>query len=1134
MHLLSRFSLRNRALIALVTVVIGLFGAVALQSLKLELFPSISLPQVIITASYPGASPAVVENDVATPIENAIQGIPGLSSTSATSGSGIALVRAEFDYGTDLVYAEQKIQLAMNSLASQLPEGVSPQASTFSIDDFPIIQLAVTSELDANEVTDRLETLVVPELQALDGVAEATITGGAVQRVVVTPDFDKLEDYHLTQQAIVDALGTAGILLAVGEITEDGRSLTVQAGTKIESLDDIRDLPVLGGFTLVEAAPALPGYPPSVTQKDKRLQIDELATVEIVDAPVESISRVGGQPAITIGVTKTPDGNTVEVSHAVRDALPELAALVGTGTVFTVVFDQAPSVEASIETLTTEGLLGLGFAILVILLFLFSIRSTLVTAISIPASVLITFIGMWATGYSMNMLTLGAITISIGRVVDDSIVVIENIKHHLASGEEKLKAILQGVREVATAVTASTVTTVAVFLPIAFVTDITGELFRPFALTVTIALVASLFVSLTIVPVLAYWFLKAPKAKEGAELAGVSTASTSDRGLLAALDAKPDRLQRAYLPIIRWTLRFPWITFVLSLLVLGGTGYAAQFMQTNFVAGGPENSISITQTIDAGSDLATKDAAATVVEQALLDVPGVDVVQVSIGGSSVLGALFGSSSDATFSVTTGDGVDAEGVKADIRETLDGLDPAEVGDLSVGSTGGGFSSDVTIGITAADEEALADATQQVLDAVQALDVTAEASSNLSVAQPYISITVDRIQAAKHNLSEVMIGRIVAQAMNPGASSDFELDGRNIDIYLQHPDKPLSVAELEGFEFTAPDGDDLELRDVAAVAVVDGPTSITTERGIRTAEVTVVPATQDTGTAGTEITAAVDALALPAGTTAGVGGVVSDQQNAFAQLGLAMLAAILIVYTIMVATFRSLRQPLLLLVSIPFAATGAIVLQIISGVPLGAASLIGALMLIGIVVTNAIVLVDLINQFREQGVKARLAVETGAARRLRPILMTALATILALTPMGLGLTGGGGGFISQPLAITVIGGLVSSTLLTLIVLPTLYYLVEGAKERRQDRRAARGAANDGPDPSLAERLADGGAGMPVVTTAAVTPATVASSTPSAPTEPAAVTGQPAEMRRTTEREDDRIPPRDASPQPNDDDA
>ncbi|GAA3728164.1 efflux RND transporter permease subunit [Leifsonia bigeumensis] len=1020
MHLLSVFSLRNRALIALVTIVVGVFGALALTSLKQELIPSVSFPQMVIVTNYPGAAPEVVNDDLSTPIETAIQGVPGLESTTATSTSNLSSVTAAFTYGTNLATAEQKVQQAINRIKNTLPENSDPRILTGSIDDFPVVQIAVTSDLDANDLAALLQSSTLVELQKLDDVREASLQGAVGQRVTITPDAAELLAAGLSVQAIRDALNSNGVLLPGGSITEDDSTLTVQSGSRIHSVDAIAALPLLGSM----AGP---------------LTIADVADVELVDNPVTSISRVNGEPALTIAVTKAPDGNTVAVSRAINEAMPGLEAALGHNTTFTVVFDQAPFIEQSIDALTTEGLLGLLFAVIVILIFLLSIRSTLVTAISIPVSVLITFIGMQVTGYSLNILTLGALTIAIGRVVDDSIVVIENIKRHLGLGEEKAKAILLAVKEVAAAITASTLTTVAVFLPIALVGDITGELFRPFALTITIALGASLFVALTIVPVLAYWFLGNVKAHR-------------HEGLQSAEDelAKPTRLQRAYLPVIHWTLKRPAITIVVALLVLGGTGALIPGMTTNFIGDSGQNTLNVTQSLPRGSSLDAQDRAATRVEDALRDIDGIETVQLSIGGGSALAAAFGGGGGITYSITTDPDADQDALKNDVRDRLDEL--SGVGTVSLARAGSSFSSsDIEVNITATTQDDLRTAAQNVLDAVQGLSVTAEATSNLAETQPYIAVVVDRDKAAEAGYSEIAIGAMVSQAMQPALAGTAVIDDKTVSIYLQTADAPTTLEELRDLQVPTRTGP-VALSELASVDRSDGPASITTIKGLRAATVSVTPNLADVGTASIAVQEAIDGIELPAGATTELGGVTSQQADAFSQLGLALLAAILIVYVVMVATFKSLRQPLLLLISVPFAATGGIILQVLSGVPLGVASLVGALMLIGIVVTNAIVLIDLVNQYRERGMKVGDAIVHGASRRLRPILMTALATIFALLPMAIGLTGHGG-FISQPLAIVVIGGLVSSTLLTLVVLPVLYYLVEGAKERRQDRRAAK---------------------------------------------------------------------------------
>ncbi|TQJ30532.1 efflux RND transporter permease subunit [Microbacterium sp. SLBN-146] len=1031
---LAVLSLRNRALIALITIVAAIFGGIALTSLKQELIPSIEFPALIVVSSYPGASPEVVNNDVSSPIEAAIQGVPGLETSTATSTTNASIVQASFTYGTDLATAEQKMTQAINRISSQLPDGVEPNVLSASIDDFPVIQVAVSGYDDAEAIQAQLESTVIPDLEDVDGVNAAEIVGGIGQRITITPDEARLAETGFSQQSIRDALDQNGVLFPGGQITENDETLTVQTGTKITDVGELSALPLV---------------PTDAAQFGSGLvTIADVATVEQTQDPVTSISRVDGEPALTIAVTKLPAANTVDVSQGVLAVLPDLETSLE-GAEFTVVFDQAPYIQDSIETLAVEGMLGLVFAVLVILVFLLSVRSTLVTAISIPTSVLITFIGIQAFGYSLNILTLGALTIAIGRVVDDSIVVIENIKRHYVGDADKKASILLAVREVATAITSSTITTVAVFLPIAFVGDITGELFRPFALTITIAMVASLFVALTIVPVLAYWFLRPGKPILDSEGRVIDPEQP---------DAPPSRLQKGYLPILGWTLRHSWVTLLIAVLVLGGTVLAAPFMKTNFLGDSGQNTFTMTQTIGAAPSLDAESAAAETVEAALADVDGIETVQVSIGssGSALRDAFSGGGSGITYSITTDPDADQVQLREDVQQAVADLD--DVGEITIAASGGGFgSTDIAIDVTAPDSQTLREASDAVVAAVTGKEGVGQVSSNLSASLPYIAVEVDRDRAAALGLSEVAVGALVSNTMQPQRIGSVEIDDTALTVYLAASQTPATLDELRALTVPSATGP-IPLSDVATVEESEGPTSITTQRGQRTATVTVTPSTDDLATASASVTTALEDAELPASADAALGGVVTQQSDAFTQLGLALLAAILIVYIVMVATFKSLRQPLLLLVSVPFAATGAILLQIATGVPLGVASLIGVLMLIGIVVTNAIVLIDLVNHYREKGLSTHDATVAGGSRRLRPILMTALATIFALTPMALGITGHGG-FISQPLAIVVIGGLVSSTVLTLLVLPTLFNLVEGAKERRIERRARRAGSADG---------------------------------------------------------------------------
>ena len=708
----------------------------------------------------------------------------------------------------------------------------------------------------------------------------------------------------MSNQNLRDALDANGLLLPAGSITEDGQTLTVQAGVRIESADEIAGLPLSGATTPI-------GEP---------LTIAAVASVKITDDPVTGISRVNGEPSLTIAVTKTPAGNTVAVSKLVQDAIPEIEASLANNTQLTVVFDQAPFIQQSIESLATEGVLGLLFAVLVILVFLMSVRSTLVTAISIPASVLITFIGMQAAGYTLNIITLGALTIAIGRVVDDSIVVIENIKRHIGLGENKLVAIQAAVKEVAAAITASTVTTVAVFLPLALVGEITGELFRPFALTVTIALAASLFVSLTIVPVLAYWFLGNTKPAPLPELAerrpAVSVTAAAAEPTRRSrreppgpdeLDSptrrsrrephgpdeldSPTRLQKGYLPVIHFTLKRPAITILTALLVLGGTVALLPSMKTNFIGDSGQNTLTVSQTLPLGTSLEAQDVAKSTVEDALCDIDGVETVQLSIGsGGSSLRAAFGGGGGITFSLTTDADADQTALQADVRDALAGLDG--VGEVALAAAGSGFaSSNIAVNIRANGHGDLQDATDAVLAAVEELNVTAEAASNLALSQPYIAVEVDRAKAAGLGLSELAVGAIVSESMLPRIVGSVVIDEKTMSIYIDNGTAPTTVEELRAFRIPTLQGPIL-LSELATVEEVDGPASITTIKGVRSSTVSITPNGDDVGTASASVQAAVDDVKLPAGASAELGGVTAQQGDAFQQLGLALLVAILI--------------------------------------------------------------------------------------------------------------------------------------------------------------------------------------------------------------------------------------------------
>ncbi|MBP6685730.1 MAG: efflux RND transporter permease subunit, partial [Leucobacter sp.] len=933
--------------------------------------------------------------------------------------------------------------------------------------------------------------------------------------------------------------------------------------------------------------------------------------------PADTISRVNGNPALTLTITPSQGANVVQISHAVTAELDRQAP--GLKAEFVTIFDQAPFIEQSIHDLAVEGGLGLAFAVLVILAFLASWRSTMIAAVSIPLSLLITLIGLQWSDNTLNILTLGALTIAIGRVVDDSIVVIENITRRRGSGPLTVEGIVASVRQVAGAITASTLTTVAVFLPIAFVSGMAGQLFRPFAITVSIALLASLVVALTIVPVLAFWFMrKPPKQKSSAAVAaaepdGVATqegAPAAEDGAdvpseLSEIHSEPDRLQRAIMPALSATRRHPVITLVSSGLILAVTLVLAVFIPTDFLGSSGNESLQLTQTVDTGTtDLV---AAAEPVEEALGKVTGVRDVMTTIPVGNGEGEI-------SYSLQLTDGSDADKVSDAVQVRLDKLDGA--GELRLltqdafvgdGAGGGGIS----LQIRGNDPVAMREASELLEQELTGAKGVKSVYSELKGEEPLMRVELDEAKAARLGFDRAGVAKAIQEALEGQTIGRMMLAGSERDIVLRTPDTEYTAANLgelklpvtaqqtalaqkaagdalqekadaeaeqlrleannelsnqiweadvqrgelvqqlgelnaqlaelakapvtpyppldptevgkqqaaqeraeqlaglqsaiagaqagitgadeqiaalrqsqndaaqqlvdqqaaEAEQKAATDakGAPLKLSEVATVTEELTAPMIIRADGDRQVALSVEPRKGQLDAANKAVDRAIATVDLPAGVTFDVGGVTAEQDEAFAQLGIAMLAAIMLVMLVMVATFRSFRGPLVLLISVPFAATGAILGLLLTGVPLGLPALIGLLMLIGIVVTNAIVLMDLVNRLRASGATLEEAVEHGTRLRLRPILMTAAATIFALLPMAFGLTGGGV-FISRPLAIVVIGGLVSSTLLTLILVPVLYTLVERRRERKLEKRAAKREARAAAQAGVAAAVSD----------------------------------------------------------------
>lgn len=1082
MFRLATASLANRSVVGLLTVLIVGSGLLSLTSLKQELLPSFEVPQASIVTPYPGASPEIVDAQISSLIEDEVRTLNNLVTVRSTSSANLSVVRVEFDFGTTTATVEEELNRVIANLKDSLPSDVSSRVISGSFDSVPIIVLSVASTTGDNDaLAEILADVATPILSQVPGIQDITVAGAKKKEITLDLKTNVLRDNGLSQQSIVEALRANGFIFPAGSITDTEGELQIEIGTNVNSLKAFKKLPLISSNTqnaqaaaqaaaaqaaaaqaAAAAAAAGPGAPaiptapsiPAAPAEPEILTIGDVADVTYDYEPVTSISRTNGLDSLGIQVTKTQDGNTVAISNGVEAKIEELTDKLGGNVEISTVFDQGPFVEKQLENLTIEGTLGLTFAILIILVFLGSIRSTLVTAISIPTSLLVTFAGLLVSDYSLNLFTLSALTIAVGRVVDDSIVVIENINRHLSYGEEKKSAIIQSVKEVAGAITSATITTVAVFLPVALVGGVVGELFRPFSLSFTIALLASLIVSLTIVPVLAYWFLKAPTTEGTQKKLSESQIAAQIEKAREVEEQKEKKswLQRGYIPVLKTTQAHPVVTLIASAAVLGFTFSLIPQLKTDFIGDFGGDTFSVRQELPAGSTFEQRDEASNVVEDLILEQEGVETVLATFGGRADGRVNLGGNANATtIQVSLAKDADGDAIKDAIQKGIDAR--SDIGETTIsagGAPGAGGSGTIDIKLSGTSDEALFAAVEKVRSGMLEVENLSEITSSLSELQRTLKITVNRVKAAEYGLTEIQVSGLVSSTLRPSSIGDVNIDNESTPIFLVQENTPATVDEIEEIQIPTRRGV-IELRQIANVSEVQAPVSITSEKGERVATVALTPDTDDLGAVSRDVTAKLAEIELPVGATATIGGVSAEQAESFQQLGLALLAAVAIVYLVMVATFSSLIQPLILLISIPFAATGALGLLLITDTPLGVPALIGMLLLVGVVVTNAIVLIDLINQYRKQGRSIQQSIMDGSRQRLRPILMTALATIFALSPLAFGITGGG--FISQPLAIVVIGGLVSSTLLTLVIVPVLYWLIEGRKERKTLKKSSK---------------------------------------------------------------------------------
>ena len=1043
MSWLTKMSLRNRSIVGLAVIVVILAGAYAITSLKQELMPELTFPYLtVFTVDY-GSSPKDIERNITTPIEQAIKTSSGVKEYDSFSNDGMSIITVQYQFGTDIKAKETEVQQAVSGVQQMLPATAqAPQVAALNFNSMPVVQLAVSSSLPAQQLADLLGTRVVPRLQGIDGVQAVTLSGVQQMQLYIQLKPKEIQALGVSPAQIMAAVTQANVTTGAGSVTSGSIVYPITVSATAQTEKALEDLVLPSAQTAAAAMSAASAGSSSAAAAStgsaataaaaaaaQPVRLGDVATVKIDPAPLTAITRTNGTASIGISVSKASTGNTVDIANAVAAELPAISRDLGGKATITTVVDQSIFIKDSIRSLLREGLIGALFAIIVIWVFLRSWRSTIIAGLSIPLSVIGALIILWSRGDSLNMLTLGGLTIAIGRVIDDSIVVIENIHRHLQEGDSIRTAAYSGTREVAGAITASTLTTVAVFLPLGFVHGLASEFFRPFALTVTFALLCSLAVALMVVPVVATWLL-------------------SKRQVGHRDEKELTSLQNAYLPALNWALNHKIVTLVAALAIFAGTMMLSPMLKTNLFDSSGQNTMAITQTMPAGTSLDATMQAAQKVEAVLKGTKGIEIYQVT-GGST--GSLFGagggtgaSASQATFSITTDPNVDKNALVETVRSEVAGLRNAGTITVSGDDASMGTMSQMEVRVHASDPAVLKAANDIVLAKMKTVAGLADVTSNLSEGRPSATIVVDQAKAAAAGVTPAALSQYTTLVFNgyplgtvPTAIGTLPAQLTVGKITL--PPLPGAVSQLLMRLPVAGTAGMVPLGDIATIVEVKAPVQVTHVDGARTASITGTSIDNNIGAASSAVTKALDGVKLPAGASWELGGATQMTNEVFRTLGVAMVVAILLVYIIMVATFRSLLNPLILLISIPFAAVGAVLALLITGTSLGMPSMIGLLMLIGIVVTNAIVLLDLVEQFRRKGMDARAAVIEGGRRRLRPILMTAVATILALIPMALGI-GGKGGFLSTPLAVVVIGGLFTSTFLTLILVPVLYLALD----------------------------------------------------------------------------------------------
>lgn len=1008
--MLAKFSVKKPVTITMIILIVIVIGVVSLSKLQIDLLPQMELPYVMVQTSYEGAGPEEIENIISKPLEQTLSTVENIEDIISISSEGNSLLLMQFAFNTDMDEIMLQIRERVDIIKGFLPEGTSsPLALKLDPNALPVVQLAVSSKGDLYTTQKIAEDVISPRFERIEGTASASVTGGLEQEVEIMLKEEMIKGYNLSSSYLAQILGAENLNMPGGTVKKGNNELTVRTMGEFKSVEEINNMPI-------------------PLMKGGTVRLKDIADVNLKSKEQSSITKLNGKEVVQISIMKQSDANTVNVAASIDKEIEKLIGEYPDLELVTV-FNQADYINLAIDNLISTATQGGILAILILLVFLRSFKTTLVIAISIPFSIITTFVILFFTDITLNMMTIGAFALAVGMLVDNSIVVLENIYRNRSLGMDRITASIDGTNEVSMAVTASTLTTIAVFLPIVFTGGLAAVVFKEFSLTITIALLSSLVIALTLVPMLS------------SKLISVKNLESEE-----AQEKKQGPLVIFYKKILNYSLKHRLVTMLISIALFVVSVIMVISVGAEFFPATDEGMINISANLPAGSEIEEIDSLLKEIQDTIAEIPEIEIVFTSAGGGDMYG--MGSSSSGTITVLL-KSLDerersAKEISDEIRAMTKDIPGAEISVAESSTMMLGMSTGaISISIKGDDIDTLKAIGDDFKKIIETVEGTREVTTSYEDGIPQVQIIADRGIASQYGLTTAQIGSSIANALSGSNVTKFKVNGDEIDVVLKGDNiYGESISYLEMLPVETPMGSSVPLSEVADIKVEKGPISILRENQVRVLTVSGSVVGRDVQSASVEIEELLKEYEMPFGYSYIFGGEIEQIEETFTDLFLVMLMAIALVYMIIAAQFESLIQPLSIMFSVPLALSGGFIGLFITGLPLNVIGIIGLIILVGVVVNNAIVLVDYINIRRRRGEDRTAAIMKAGPIRIRPIMMTALTTILGLVPMSLGI--GEGAELTQSMGVVVIGGLSLSTVLTLVIVPVMYTIFDDISE------------------------------------------------------------------------------------------